>query len=101
MRLHDMAGSLFIDPVLMSAHRATILALAEREGAREVEDHALERWRLSPDPAADGSGLIETTGLHLLRRLGHALEHALPAVLETHYQDDQAKAVMRLRPPLA
>ncbi|NBQ91976.1 MAG: hypothetical protein EBT96_11430 [Betaproteobacteria bacterium] len=77
IRSHDAAGVLVIDAEL------------------EEREHPLERI-LAFEASAQGPWTIETTGLHLVRRLGHGLERATGSVLSTRYLQGEAKAVMHL-----
>ena len=71
--------------------QATMAHLVDAESG----SHPMERI-LSIQKMPDGSCLVETTGIHLLRRLGHGLASAFSAHLHTHYLESQLKGVMRL-----
>lgn len=98
IRVHDAAGVLWIDPQLMHLHGNDIRNQVQRESAQETAGHSQERLMpFEEDP--DGGWLIQTTGLHLLRRLAHALERSCSAHLEMRYAQGQHRAVMRLLAP--
>lgn len=92
---HDAAGVLIIDPSVMKGRSPQLHATMMRIVGEEIQSHPMERI-LSIEDQADGSCLVQTTGLHLLRRLGHGLASAFAAHLHTHYMEAEYKATMRL-----
>lgn len=66
-------------------HRDELIHLIENEAERERSEHPLERVM---ETAPEDSGLlVTTTGIHLARRLGEALERACHGELSFHYND--------------
>ncbi len=92
---HDAAGVLIIEAPVFTHHEAQIQATMAHLVRSETESHPMERI-LGIEKLPDGSCLVETTGVHLLRRLGHGLARAFSAHLHTHYLEAQIKGVMRL-----
>jgi len=66
-------------------HRDEILALARNTESRERSEHPLQRI-MDVEEAGDAA-VIRTTGIHLPRRIGHALVDAYKGELETHYDE--------------
>ena len=60
-------------------------ALARNTESRERSEHPLQRI-MDVEEAGDAE-VIRTTGIHLLRRIGHALVDAYKGELETHYDE--------------
>lgn len=95
IRSHDAAGVLVIDAELLAGRHDQIRATIQAIARAEEREHPLERI-LAFEASAQGPWTIETTGLHLVRRLGHGLERATGSVLSTRYLQGEAKAVMHL-----
>jgi NMD protein affecting ribosome stability and mRNA decay len=81
------AGFVSVSGEFFSAHRDEILALARNCEALEKRGHPLERIMKVSDGTA--GVLITTTGVHLARRIGDALEDAYKGALEFHYNKEQ------------
>lgn len=83
------AGVLNISGEFFDAHRDEIASLINNQEKLEKERHPLERLM---DVSRDGQGLrIETTGIHLARRLGDALKDAYQGKLQIEYLKGQEK----------
>ena len=99
---HDPAGIVQITGAYSVAHHPEIMALIEHESQREMAQHPLERIF----PAVDNSKylhtfvkqesknrlqiwIIATTGIHLARALGHALERSHKGQLTQHYLESE------------
>lgn len=83
------AGVVTISGAFFDSHREEIVSLIKNREKQEKERHPLERL-MSIKPS--GKGLrIETTGIHLARRLGDALEDAYQGKLEFNYLKGQEK----------
>ncbi|HEX4926584.1 MAG TPA: BCAM0308 family protein [Burkholderiales bacterium] len=81
------AGFVSVSGEFFAGHRDEILALVRHCEENEKRNHPLERVMKIAD---DTSGvLVTTTGVHLARRLGEALEDAYKGVLEYHYNKEQ------------
>ena len=88
-RIHDNfpAGFVSVSGEFFAQHRDEILRLLHASEEAEKARHPLERIMKI---AEDGGGvLVTTTGVHLARRLGDALEDAYKGTLEFHYNKDQ------------
>ena len=66
-----------------AGHREEILRRVRRCEQAESADHPLERI-IAIASAPDGE-LVTTTGVHLARRIAHALQHAFKGELEARY----------------
>jgi hypothetical protein len=79
------AGEITIVGEFAIAHAAEALRLVENVVRAEAEEHPLNRvMGIRKAPAAIR---IETTDIHLPRRIGHALERAWGGELSTHYDE--------------
>lgn len=96
MQVDDAAGVLWLDAELIAEFGPQIRAVIDRVTRNESSDHPLERLMEEPGATEQGQWIVQTTGLHLLRRLAHALERSFPARLETRYLQGQTRAIMRL-----
>lgn len=77
------AGFVSLQGEFFDAHRAEILGRVRRCEAAEKRGHPLERIM---DIEADGGGVVvTTTGPHLARRIGDALQHAYKGELDSRY----------------
>ncbi len=84
------AGVVNISGAFFDAHRDEILNLLQNQEKLEKERHPLERLMAIKNA---GKGVrVETTGLHLARRLGDALEGAYQGKLDIEYLKGQEKA---------
>jgi NMD protein affecting ribosome stability and mRNA decay len=81
------AGFVSLSGEFFAARRDELLALARHCEATERRSHPLERIMKIGDDA--GGVLITTTGVHLARRIGDALEDAYKGTLEFHYNKEQ------------
>jgi len=78
-----VAGFIDIGGEFAAAHRAEIMKLLKHQADAEGRQHPLQRII---DIEAQGDGLrVTTTGIHLARRLGEALQHAYRGKLDFHY----------------
>ena len=89
-RIHDHfpAGFVTLSGAFLAAHRAEIEQLVRHREGREKAQHPLERI-IAIEDTADGI-LITTTGIHLARALGDALEAAYKGQLDYHYNDQES-----------
>lgn len=77
----DLSGEFFI------SHKDEILNLIKNEADAETQEHPMERiMEISEKP--DGI-YITTTGIHVARRLGEAVEKAYKGQLNYAYGDDE------------
>lgn len=87
------AGEMTLTGGFLNRHGPEIIRLARNIEALERAQHPLERIMMVDDNS--DRIVIKTTGLHLPRRIGHALERAYHGKLETHY--DYAGYFVRMR----
>jgi NMD protein affecting ribosome stability and mRNA decay len=90
-RINDRvaAGVVQLAGPFLQEHRYEIQSLIENEERKEKQRHPLERLMKT---RFTKSGLrVETTGLHLARRIGMALQKAYQGELETEYLKGQYK----------
>jgi hypothetical protein len=78
----------------VAEHEAALLALVQRIASRELAEHPLERL-MQLERVGRGHLHLRTTGLHLPRALGHALERSHHGELAQHYAPDSL--LLRLR----
>jgi NMD protein affecting ribosome stability and mRNA decay len=85
MRVNDKypAGELTLRGAFALRHAEEIKGLVRNVEEAEKSQHPLQRLIAVED--GKDSIVITTTGIHLPRRLGHAIEHAYKGQLETHY----------------
>jgi NMD protein affecting ribosome stability and mRNA decay len=81
------AGFVSVSGEFFAGHRDEILALLRHREESEKRNHPLERIMKIADDS--GGVLVTTTGVHLARRLGEALEDAYKGALEFHYNKEQ------------
>lgn len=81
------AGEITLSGAYFDAHKEEILNLVRNTEAQEKQLYPLQRIMATVENG-EGGVLIKTTGLHLPRRVGHALEHAHKGELETHYDQE-------------
>lgn len=79
------AGELTLTGTFLNTHGPEMIRLARNIEAMEKNQYPLQRI-MTVDDDADRI-VITTTGLHLPRRIGHALERAYNGTLDTHYDD--------------
>ena len=79
------AGYLEIKGAFFATHREEIDNLIRNIEKQEKAEHPMER--IMAISAADGHTMITTTGVHLARRLGEALQHAYQGELDFTYGD--------------
>jgi len=82
------AGYVTLSGGFLGQHRDEILNLVHHHGERERTGHPLERI-IAVEPY-NGGVVVTTTGIHLARNLGEALEHAYQGRLEFHYNDGES-----------
>ncbi|MCL5428976.1 MAG: BCAM0308 family protein [Chloroflexi bacterium] len=83
------AGVVNIQGAFFEAHREEIVSLIKNQEKLEKERHPLERLM---GIKKSGKGLrVETTGLHMARRLGDALGNAYQGKLDIEYLKGQEK----------
>ena len=81
------AGFVSVSGEFFARHRDEILALVRGCEAAEKAGHPLERIMKVADDT--GGVLVTTTGVHLARRIGDALEGAYKGTLEFHYNKEE------------
>jgi hypothetical protein len=86
---HVPAGVLHLSGEFFNGHRAEIDNLIRNEESLEKERHPLERL-MAVKESEDGLR-VETTGLHLTRRIGDALHDAYQGELDIKYLEGQYK----------
>jgi len=79
------AGELTLGGAFLARHRDEILGLVRNVETREKQEHALERIMAIEERGTEV--VVTTTGLHLPRRIGHALENAWKGDLATTYDE--------------
>ncbi len=84
---HYPAGELTVAGPFYAAHRAEVLSLARNEEAGEKAEHPLARIMGVRDEKE--GVVIETTDVHLPRRIGEALRRAYQGELTLSYNRDQ------------
>jgi hypothetical protein len=90
-RINDRypAGELAIAGGFVARHKDEILHLVGHQEEQEKAEHPLHRIM---SIEADGVILVQTTDIHLPRRIGEALYHAYRGELDFHY-DKEAYAI--------
>lgn len=83
------AGILTLSGKFFEEHREEVENLINNQEKLEKERHPLER--LMAIKQEDGSLRVETTGIHLARRIGDALHDAYQGDLDLEYLDGQRK----------
>ena len=81
------AGFVSVSGEFFAGHRDEILALVRRCEAAEKRSHPLERIMKIADE--DAGVLVTTTGIHLARRIGDALQDAYKGALQFHYNKEE------------
>ncbi len=88
--VHDPAGMLQLKGRYVREHEAELRALLSHIAEREGSQHPLERL-MAVQRQDDGSLEVSTTGIHLVRMLGHALQRAHRGHLEINYLEDESR----------
>lgn len=81
------AGFVSISGEFFAQHREELLSLVRRCEESEKRSHPLERIMKIADAAAGVQ--VTTTGIHLARRIGDALEDAYKGTLQFHYNREE------------
>jgi len=79
------AGEMTLTGSFVKSHGPELVRLARNVEALERKDHPVQR--IMDVVAQDDRIVITTTGLHLPRRIAHALESAYEGALDTHYDE--------------
>lgn len=91
LQAHDPAAIITLDGDYAALHVEPLRALIRHEAQRQVAEHPLER--IMEVQGLPGGGLIvTTTGPHLARAIGHALERAHKGSLAVQYLKGQTLA---------
>jgi NMD protein affecting ribosome stability and mRNA decay len=77
------AGTVRLAGAFLEANRGEILRLVKNEEAREKRTHPMQR--IMAQREARGALELETTDIHLARRIGEALRSAFQGRLELRY----------------
>jgi hypothetical protein len=80
------AGELTIGGAFAMRHKGRILHLARRQEEQEKSEHPLHRI-IGIEERGDVI-VVQTTDVHLPRRIGEALRHAYRGKLEFHYEEE-------------
>ena len=91
------AGIVTIHGDFAKRHKAEMTGLMRNEEAAENGEHPLNRI-ISIDESEDGL-TVNTTDIHLPRRLGEALEAAFHGSLDMHFDEDGYMARVDWHPP--
>ena len=83
---HYPAGIVTLAGGFMQQHKAEIIALARHKEATEKQEHPLNRI-IDIEDLPDRV-VINTTDIHLPRRIGEAMAHAYKGKLDFHYDAD-------------
>ncbi|MEF3169256.1 MAG: ATPase [Deltaproteobacteria bacterium] len=87
IRDHYPAGILEIRGPFFREHRDEILNLIRNEESLEKDEHPMERLMGIVD--TEDMTTIETTGVHIARRLGEAISRAYQGTLDIQYQEGE------------
>jgi hypothetical protein len=87
-RINDRypAGELTIVGGFVPRHKEEILHLARHQEEQEKAEHPLHR--IMSIQEEDGAIVVQTTDIHLPRRIGAALRHAYRGELDFHYEEE-------------
>ena len=88
-RIHDRypAGYVTLSGSFLAQNGAEISGLVSNEEARAKAEHPLER--IIEVKKEDAGTVVTTTGTHLARRIGEALQHAWKGELEIKYSPNE------------
>ena len=98
-RINDQfpAGIVTLHGAFALAHKDEILRLARHQEEAEKTEHPLNRII---DITDDAAGItINTTDIHLPRRIGEAVERAYRGELTAHFEEDGYFVRVRWNPP--
>ena len=84
---HYPQGLLRLNGPFFVAHKDEVLSAALNQESKEKAEHPLSR--IMSVKKEDGGVVIETTDVHLPRRIGEALHHAYRGELTFHYDQDE------------
>ena len=90
IRVHDPAGLLTLDGSFVHEHLPALKALIGQEAQHQTTEHPLERL-MEVEDLAGGGLLVTTTGLHLARAIGHALERSFHGQLHQRYAQGETR----------
>ena len=83
---HYPAGTLTLHGAFVGAHKDELIGLAHHQEAAEAAEHPMNRIiEITED--ADGL-VIDTTDIHLPRRIGEAIVRAYDGEFELHFEED-------------
>jgi hypothetical protein len=87
-RINDRypAGEVTIAGGFVPAHKDEIVALVRHQEEQEKGDHPLHRIMATEE--RDGGLVVQTTDIHLPRRIGEALAHAYRGELDFRYDEE-------------
>jgi NMD protein affecting ribosome stability and mRNA decay len=83
---HYPAGILTLSGDFVREHMAELIALARHQEDIEKKDHPLNRI-IDIDETGEGL-VINTTDIHLPRRIGEACKRAFDGAIDIHYDND-------------
>jgi hypothetical protein len=83
---HCPAGQITLSGDFLLAHREELLHLIRHEEAQEKAEHPLERIMAVEDQ--EQATVVTTTGMHLARRIGKAIEKAYRGHLDVQQAED-------------
>ena len=88
-RIHDRmpAGYVTLSGPFFNEHREQIMQLVHNQEERAKAEHPMER--IMAVTSEGGDTIVQTTDVHLAKRLGDALHHAYQGELETKYAPDE------------
>ncbi len=84
---HMPAGYVTLTGPFFAAHREPILQLVRNEESRAKAEHPMERIMQVESQGEDT--IVQTTDIHLAKRIGDALYHAYRGELDTRYSRDE------------
>lgn len=84
---HHPQGQLVLSGPFLLEHRQEILGLVNHAAATEKAEHPFSRIMSTKD--TENEILIETTDIHLPRRIGEALHHAYQGDWTFHYDEGE------------
>ena len=90
LRVHDPAAVITLDGRYVAEQLEPLRALIRHQAQHESAEHPLERI-MEVEPLPSGGLMISTTGLHLARAIGHALQQAHKGELRIEYLQGQAR----------